>query len=59
MLENAVRICRANFGNMFLYEGDAYRVAAMHNPRLPLSNLDDASRYPSWSIEPSSARRSD
>ena len=32
MLENAVRICRANFGNMFLYEGDAYRVAAMHNP---------------------------
>ena len=31
MLENAVRICRANFGNLFLYEDDAYRVVAMHN----------------------------
>ena len=31
MLENAVRICGANFGNLFLYEEDAYRTVAMHN----------------------------
>ena len=31
MLENATRICGANFGNMFLYEHDAYRTVAMHN----------------------------
>jgi GAF domain-containing protein len=31
MLENAVRICGASFGNLFLYEDDAYRAVAMHN----------------------------
>jgi len=31
LLENSTRICDANFGNMFLCENDAYRVAAMHN----------------------------
>ena len=31
MLENAVGICGANFGNMFLYEDDAFRTVAMHN----------------------------
>ena len=31
MLENAVRICGANFGNMFLYDDDAFRTIAMHN----------------------------
>jgi hypothetical protein len=31
MLENAVRICGANFGNLFLYEVNAYRAVAMHN----------------------------
>ncbi len=31
MLENAVTICGANFGNMFLYENDAFRTVAMHN----------------------------
>jgi GAF domain-containing protein/DNA-binding response OmpR family regulator len=30
MLENATRICEAKFGNLLLYEGDAFRVAAMH-----------------------------
>ena len=30
MLENAVRICDAKFGNLFLYEGGAIRPAAMH-----------------------------
>src|SRR5262249_30426591 len=32
MLENAVRICEANFGTLQLREGDAFRVAVMHNP---------------------------
>src|SRR4029450_10641584 len=31
MLENAVRICEAKFGSMYLYEGDAFRFVAMHN----------------------------
>ena len=31
MLENAVSICGANFGNMFLYEDDAFRTVAMSN----------------------------
>ena len=31
MLENAVAICGANFGNMFLYENDAFRTVAMYN----------------------------
>jgi adenylate cyclase len=31
MLENAVRICGANFGNMVLYQDDAYRAVAMYN----------------------------
>jgi len=30
MLENATRICEAKFGNLLLYEGTAFRVAAMH-----------------------------
>ena len=29
-LANATRICEAKFGNLLLYEGDAFRVAAMH-----------------------------
>jgi GAF domain-containing protein len=32
MLENAVRICEAQFGNLALYDGRDMRVAAMHNP---------------------------
>ena len=31
MLENATRICEANFGVLSLNEGDVYRVVAMHN----------------------------
>jgi GAF domain-containing protein len=31
MLENAVGICGANFGNMFLYEDGAFRTVAMYN----------------------------
>ena len=31
MLENATRICEASFGNLHLYEGDAFRRVALHN----------------------------
>ena len=30
MLENATRICEAKFGTLYLWEGDAYRVVALH-----------------------------
>jgi GAF domain-containing protein len=32
MLENAVRICGAHFGNLALYDGSQMRMAAMYNP---------------------------
>ena len=32
MLENATRICEANFGNLHLYENGTFRIGAMHNP---------------------------
>ena len=31
MLENAVRICEANFGTLFRFEGETYYAAATHN----------------------------
>src|SRR5262245_52051294 len=31
MLENAVRICEANFGSLYLYDGEMYRLGALHN----------------------------
>jgi len=31
MLENAVRVCGAKFGSMYLSEGDGFRLVAMHN----------------------------
>ncbi len=31
ILQNAVRICDASFGTLPLYEGDAFRIVAMHN----------------------------
>jgi len=30
MLQNAVRVCEAKFGNLFLYEGDVFRIVALH-----------------------------
>ena len=30
MLENATRLCEAKFGNLFLCEGDAFRLVALH-----------------------------
>ena len=31
MLENAIRICEASFGNLLLYENDSFRHVALHN----------------------------
>ena len=31
MLANATRLCEANLGSLYLREGDAFRIAAMHN----------------------------
>ena len=31
MLENAVRVCEASFGNLLLYENDAFRHVALYN----------------------------
>src|ERR1700683_4017768 len=31
ILESATRLCQANFGSLYLWEGDAYRTAALHN----------------------------
>jgi GAF domain-containing protein len=39
VLANAVRICGASFGGLFLCEGDAVRVAAFHNAPNALAEL--------------------
>ena len=31
ILTNATNLCQANFGTLYLYEGDAFRVVAQHN----------------------------
>jgi signal transduction histidine kinase len=31
LLENAVRLCEANFGSLYLYDGEMYRTGALHN----------------------------
>jgi two-component system NtrC family sensor kinase len=38
MLENAVRICGAKFGNLWLREGDTFRIGAIH--AMPQSYVD-------------------
>jgi GAF domain-containing protein len=38
MLENATRICEANFGNMFLIEDGTFHTVAMHNAPAAYSN---------------------
>ena len=39
MLENAVRICGAQFGNLALFDGGELRLAAMHNAPRALAEL--------------------
>ena len=45
MLENAVRICEAKFGNLFLYENKALRIGATHVHRRSMSNFCAADKY--------------
>ena len=44
MLENAVRICGAKFGNLLLVEGDAYRHVALYGA--PQAFLEERQRNP-------------
>ena len=53
MLENAVRICEAKFGTMFLREGDACRAVALHNA--PPAYVELRTRNPVIHPHPASA----
>jgi two-component system NtrC family sensor kinase len=44
ILENATRLCDANFGTLVLYEGDAFRIVAMHDA--PIAFGDARQRQP-------------
>ena len=44
MLENATRICEAEFGSLVLFEGDAYRRVALHNA--PRAFVEEQERSP-------------
>src|SRR5215831_14846078 len=44
MLEKATRICGASFGNLLLYEGDAFRFVAFHNT--PAAFVAEGKRAP-------------
>ena len=44
MLENAMRICGAKFGNLLLVEGDAFRHVALHGA--PQAYLEERRREP-------------
>src|SRR5215469_15101398 len=44
ILENAVRLCGAKFGNLFLCEGDEFRIVAMHGA--PAASAEWWRRHP-------------
>jgi class 3 adenylate cyclase len=44
ILENAARICEANFGNVYLWDGDAFHLVAAHNT--PRAFADTRQRVP-------------
>ena len=50
MLANAVRICEAKFGAMYLSEADAFRIVAMHNA--PLAFTEMRQRNPVFRANP-------
>jgi GAF domain-containing protein len=53
VLENATQLCAANFGNLYLAEGDAFRTIAMHN--VPPAFAEMRRRDPLVRPEPGSA----
>jgi GAF domain-containing protein len=52
MLENATRICGAQFGNLLLYDGEAFRFAVVHGA--PRAWEDLAQREPVFRVRPNS-----
>jgi GAF domain-containing protein len=50
MLENAVRMCSAKFGNLWLYEGNAFRIGATHGA--PDEYAEVRRREPTISFSP-------
>ena len=54
MLNDAVRICEAKFGVLFLFEGDAWRAVALHGAAPP-SFVEARQRHPVLPIVPGSA----
>jgi hypothetical protein len=44
-LDNATHICEASFGNLYLRDGDAFRMVAAHNDPLPMPRHARASRF--------------
>jgi GAF domain-containing protein len=54
MLENAVRICEAKFGVLFLFEGDSWRAVALHRAAPP-SFIEARQRHPVLPIIPGTA----
>jgi hypothetical protein len=44
MLANAIQLCDANFGNLFLREGNGFRTVAIHSP--PSAYTDWYERHP-------------
>ena len=53
ILENAVRICGAKFGNLWLREGDSFRIAATHGA--PAEYQDYLRREPVVRLDPRTA----
>src|SRR5262245_12908709 len=53
MLANATRICEAKFGTLYLCEGDAFRLGAMHNP--PPAFAEERRRKPVFRLSPATA----
>ena len=39
MLENAVRLCEAEFGHLFLFDGEAFHAAALHSASQPFTEV--------------------